>query len=230
MNDDMLELARKHQDEISQRIGWSNVEFHKGRIQDLALDLEAFSAYLAGHPVAAANAWIEAQRQSAEMRRRQPMIADDSIDVVLSNCVLNLVDPDERRQLFSEMFRVLRRGGRAVISDIVCDEAVPERLRSDPKLWSGCISGAFVEHELLQQFEQAGFYGVEIVARQAEPWAVIEGIEFRSLSVRAFKGKEGPCDDYHQAVIYRGPFKSVTDDDGHVLRRGVRSAVCGKNL
>ena len=48
------------------------------------------------------------------------------------------------------------------------------------------------------------------------------------MTVRAFKGKEGACRDQKQAVIYRGPWKSVTDDDGHVLRRGVRTAVCGK--
>ncbi|MBI2478551.1 MAG: methyltransferase, partial [Planctomycetia bacterium] len=123
-----------------------------------------------------------------------------------------------------------RRGGRAVISDIVCDETVPEHLKNNPELWSGCISGAFVEHEFLQEFERAGFYGIEIVTRQEEPWAAIEGIEFRSITVRAFKGKDGPCRDHHQAVIYRGPWQSVTDDDGHVLRRGVRTAVCERTF
>ena len=66
------------------------------------------------------------------------------IDVVVSNCVLNLVREEDRRQLFQEIFRVLRRGGRAVISDIVCDEAVPPHLKRNPELWTGCMSGAFV--------------------------------------------------------------------------------------
>ena len=48
--------------------------------------------------------------------------------------------------------------------------------------------------------------------------------------MRAYKGKEGPCIDHHQAVVYKGPFKSVTDDDGHVIRRGVRTAVCAKTF
>ena len=126
----------------------------------------------------------------------------------------------DRQQLFSEMMRVLRRGGRAIISDIVSDEPVPDRLKRDATLWSGCISGAFVEDELLAAFSQAGFYGMEMVARQEEPWTVLEGSEFRSVTIRAFKGKEGPCSDHHQAVIYRGPWKSVQDDDGHTLRRG----------
>jgi hypothetical protein len=115
-----------------------------------------------------------------------------------------------------------------VISDIVSDEPVPEAMQNDPKLWSGCISGAFVEHEFLRTFEAAGFYGIRIVARQEEPWAVIDNIEFRSITVEAFKGKEGPCRDQNQAVLYNGPWRSVTDDDGHVLERGVCSAVCGK--
>jgi hypothetical protein len=57
---------------------------------------------------------------------------------------------------------------------------------------------------------------------------VIDGIEFRSLTVRAFKGKEGPCLERNQAVVYRGPWRSVVDDDGHRLVRGQRIAVCDK--
>ena len=74
----------------------------------------------------------------------------------------------------------------------------------------------------------AGFYGVEILERQSEPWQVIEGIEFRSLTVRAYKGKEGPCLEQNQALVYKGPWKSVTDDDGHTFHRGSRVAVCDK--
>ena len=91
-------------------------------------------------------------------------------------------------------------------------------------------AGAFVEHDFLKAFEDAEFYGVEIITRQQEPWAVVEGIEFRSMTVRAYKGKEGPCNDHHQAVVYRGPWQAVTDDEGHVLRRGERMAVCEKTF
>ena len=55
-------------------------------------------------------------------------------------------------------------------------------------------------------------------------------INFFSLTVRAFKGKEGPCLDQKHAVIYNGPFKEIFDDDGHVYRRGVRTAVCEKTF
>ena len=117
-----------------------------------------------------------------------------------------------------------------MISDIVCDEAPTDKILNDPELWSGCIAGAFRENEFLEMFEQAGFYGIEILARQTEPWQVIDGVEFRSLTVQAFKGKEGECLERNQAVIYRGPWKSVQDDDGHTLYRGERMAVCDKTF
>ena len=103
-----------------------------------------------------------------------------------------------------------------VVSDIVCDEDVPQRLQADPELWSGCVSGAFREDLFLEALEQAGFYGIEILRRGSEPWQVIEGIEFRSVTIQAFKGKEGPCIERLQAVIYKGPWRSVTDDDGWI--------------
>ena len=158
------------------------------------------------------------------------MVADETIDVVVSNCVLNLVDSTQKAQMFAELFRVLRKGGRAVISDIVSDEEVPEGLQRDPELWSGCISGAMTEAGFLDAFESAGFHGLRILARQSEPWRTVEGIEFRSLTVEAFKGKQGPCFEQLQAVIYRGPFKEVLDDDGHRMERGRRYAVCAKTF
>ena len=142
--------------------------------------------------------------------------------------MLNLVKPQDKAQLFAEMFRVLKRGGRCVISDIVSDEDIPAHLRDDAKLWGGCISGAYREDAFIKAVEDAGFHGMEIVARQAEPWQTIEGIEFRSITVRAYKGKQGPCLDRNQGVIYKGPWKAVVDDDGHTLYRGERMAVCDK--
>jgi len=230
MNDDMLALARKHRSEVGRRIGWQNVEFFKGRIQDLALDMDKFESYLERHPVRNAADWMRAQEFADELRQREPMIAPHSVDVIVSNCVLNLVRREDRPKMFREMHRVLKRGGRAVISDIVCDEPVPERLQNDPTLWSGCISGAFVERDFFRTFADAGFYGMEYLVYEEEPWGTVEGIEFRSVTIAAYKGKEGPCYDHKQAVIYKGPWKAVIDDDGHTLRRGERMAVCEKTF
>ncbi len=217
-------------EEVAARLGYANVEFRYGLIQDLQLDLEALGQELDQHPILNPTDWLAYRSREERLRREQPLIADDSVDAVVSNCVLNLVRPQDRQLLFAEVFRVLRRGGRAAISDIVADEDVPQHLQQDATLWSGCLSGAFREDRFLEAFEQAGFHGIEIARRQHDPWQTVEGIEFRSLTVVAHKGKQGPCLERNQALIYRGPFKKVEDDDGHTYSRGVRMAVCDKTF
>jgi len=228
MTDDMLEVARRNAPVVAERIGHANVEFRKGRIQDLALDLEVLDVELKKRPITDAASFLAADELAEELRVTRPLVASDSIDVVVSNCVLNLVEPGAKPQLFREIFRVLKNGGRAVISDIVADEDVPEHLQRDSELWSGCISGALTEEGFLRAFADAGFYGIEVLKFDIQPWRTVEGIEFRSVTVQAFKGKQGPCFERNQAVIYRGPFKEVLDDDGHRMERGVRYAVCDK--
>ncbi len=227
-NVEMLALARKYQQQVADRIGFGNVDFRYGLIQDLQLDLDLLGRELGQHPVHDPASWLVLRNLEERLRREQPMIADNSVDCVVSNCVLNLVRQQDRSQLFAEIFRVLKRGGKAAISDIVADEEVPAELRQNPELWSGCISGAFREDHFLAAFEDAGFYGIEIVKRQRDPWRVVDGIEFRSVTVVAHKGKQGPCLERNQAVVYRGPFKKVDDDDGHSFFRGERMAVCDK--
>jgi len=228
MTDEMLEVARRNAPIVARRIGYANVHFRKGRIQDLALDLELLDRQLQTNPITHAASFLAADQLAEELRCKHPLIASESIDVVVSNCVLNLVEAKSKRQLFTEIFRVLKKGGRAVISDIVSDEEVPEEMQSDPELWSGCISGALTEEEFVRAFEDAGFYGIRILKRDVNPWRTVQGIEFRSVTVEAFKGKQGECFECNQAVIYRGPFKEVLDDDNHRMERGKRYAVCDK--
>jgi ubiquinone/menaquinone biosynthesis C-methylase UbiE len=189
MTDEMLEIARRNAPIVAERLGYANVEFRKGRIQDLALDLELLDRELRTHPITNAASFLAADALANELRVRQPLVQNDSIDVVVSNCVLNLVQPRAKRQLFEEIFRVLRPSGRAVISDIVSNAEVPEAMQNDPELWSGCISGAFTEEGFLKAFGDAGFSEVEVLNRGEEPWRVVGGIEFRSVTVQAFKGK-----------------------------------------
>ncbi|MEP6865926.1 MAG: methyltransferase domain-containing protein, partial [Deltaproteobacteria bacterium] len=230
MNADMLALARGAAPEVARRIGYANTEFRKGKIQDLLLDRDAVDAWLRTHPVGSEHDLVALEAATEELRQNRPLIADSSIDVVVSNCVLNLVTQADKGQMFRELHRVLKRGGRVVISDIVSDEDIPAELQRDPELWSGCISGAFREDAFLEAFEAAGFYGVTVLERGEQPWRTVNGIEFRSVTVAAYKGKEGACLDQKHAVIYRGPWRQVQDDDGHVLRRGVRTAVCEKTF
>jgi arsenite methyltransferase len=228
VNDEMLALGRRAAPVVAEHLGFANVEFRRGRIQDLALDLDRLDAWLAQHPVTCAADLTALEAEQARLRREAPLVADASVDLVVSNCVLNLVRDADKRRLLHEIFRVLRVGGRIAISDIVSDEPVPQRLKDDPQLWSGCTSGAFLERDLLRELEEAGFHGIAIVKWEQEPFAVVEGIEFRSVTVTAHKGKQGPCYEANQAVIYAGPWKRVEDDDGHTLARGERTAVCAK--
>ena len=229
-NNDMLSLARRNQPEFAANVGFDNVEFRCGMIQDLQLDLEELAKISSKIDTSSVEGLIEMRQAEQRLRMELTLIPDQSVDCVISNCVLNLVRTEDRDSLFRELYRVLKVGGRAAISDIVCDEEPTAEMKSDPTLWSGCLSGAWREDKFLQQFEQAGFYGIEIANWSADPWQVIEGIEFRSMTVLAMKGDNGPCLERHQAVIYRGPFDSVKDDDGHSYHRGKRMAVCDRTF
>lgn len=230
MNDDMLSLARKYKKEVGDKLGYHNVEFKKAKIQNLKLDLEKVDEYLKNNPITSTADLIKFNSFVETHEKYKPLIPDNSIDVVVSNCVLNLVKPEDKEKLFQEIYRVLKNGGRAVISDIISDEDVPEYMQNDPELWSGCISGALREDIFLKAFEDAGFHGIEILKWDEKPWRIVDGIEFRSVTVVAYKGKKVACIDLGQAVIYRGPYKKVEDDDGHVFERGKRIAVCDKTF
>ncbi len=119
MTDEMLTLARRHQEEA----GATNVEFRKGVIEDIPLD-------------------------------------DGSIDVVISNCVVNL--SDNKPSVLSEMFRVLRRGGRIGIADVVADDDLSEADRLERGSWVGCIAGALTFSEYRTGLETAGFTNITI--------------------------------------------------------------------
>lgn len=226
MNDDMLALARKHQTSMASKLGGNRVSFHKAYIQDLALDLDAIDSYLQATPVKTANDYTALQDWQEKQRRERPLIADNSIDLVVSNCVLNLVGDQQKQQLVQEIHRVLKPGGRVAISDIVSDEVIPHHLKDDAQLWSGCLSGAFQEQEFIRAFVDAGFLGATYDKWDAKPWRTVEGIEFRSVTLTALKDVGEACLDYGHAVLYRGPFKSVFDDEGHEFPRGERMAVC----
>lgn len=124
----------------------------------------------------------------AHIQDLSAIIESSSVDVVLSNCVLNLVETAQKAQLFNEMFRVVKDGGRVAISDIVSDREVPQEMRDDADLWSGCIAGAYEENAFVRAFENAGFSDVKIVKRDETPWQTVGGVAFRSVTIEAYKG------------------------------------------
>ncbi len=225
MNQDMLNLAQKYKQEMADKIGGDRVNFHYGHIQDLALDLNAADIYLKEHPVQNKDDLEKFDAWQIKQKHNQPLIADNSIDLIVSNCVLNLVDDTQKLQLITEIFRVLKPGGRVAISDIISDEFVPDEMKADPELWSGCISGVFQEKEFLQKFIDAGFYSVAYDKWDNTPWKIINNIEFRSVTLTAVKPEQSTALDAGHTVMYKGAFASVTDDKGYVFDRGDRIAV-----
>jgi arsenite methyltransferase len=221
INEDMLALARSARATVAAALGYGNVEFVKGRIEDLALDLEFLDRHLARHPVASNTALDDLAELADRMRRDSPLIPDASVDVVISNCVLNLVATQRKRTMFTELARVLRPGGRAVISDIVADLDVPQAMRADPQLWSGCYSGAMREEEFLDAFLQAGLTGLRVLKREDRPWETVGEVTFRSVTVEAHKPAAPPPVDGTIAATYLGPFALARIDTGLDLPRGL---------
>ncbi len=150
-------------------------------------------------------------------------VADASVDVVTSNCVVNL-SPDKPR-VFAEAWRVLKDHGRLVLADIVSEREVPPHQRRDPRLWGECISGALTEEELSASLERAGFYGLQVLKKTF--WKEVEGCRFFSVTVRGWKfRKTAGCVFIGQSAIYQGPYKGVSDEEGHWFPRDVAVEVC----
>jgi arsenite methyltransferase len=94
-------------------------------------------------------------------------VADNTVDIVISNCVINL--SPEKKRVFEEAFRVLKPGGRLMVSDIVLLKKLPEIIRKNVQAYVGCLSGAEMKHRYLQLIEQAGFEQVKIVEENCFP-------------------------------------------------------------
>ena len=115
-------------------------------------------------------------------------LPDSSIDVIISNCVINLSSDKDR--VLAEAFRVLKPGGRFAVSDVVVRGEVPADIRRDAEAWIGCIAGALEEEEYRSKLTRAGFGSVEL-----ERWRVydIADGQFASAFVRATKPSPRPC-------------------------------------
>ncbi len=163
-------------------------------------------------------------------------IADGSVDVVISNCVINL-SPDKGR-VFSEIFRVLKPGGELLFSDVFAGRRVPKHLAADPLVLGECLGGALYIEDFRRLLRGVGCLDYRVVSsRRIELGSPdIEAragmIDFYSKTIRAFKlDLEDLCEDYGQVAYYQGTLPESPHqfllDDHHVFKTGQPMLVCG---
>lgn len=164
-------------------------------------------------------------------------LAAEQFDVLVSNCVINLV-PDKTRVL-REAWRVLKAGGELYFSDVYADRRVPAELAADPELYGECLAGALYWGDFLRLAKAAGFADPRLVEdrpiqlNNPQIAARIGHIRFFSATYRLFKleALESACEDYGQAVIYKGGIPHHSQmfvlDKHHRIERGKVFPVCG---
>jgi SAM-dependent methyltransferase len=164
-------------------------------------------------------------------------IADNSVDVVISNCVINL-SPDKQR-VFSEIIRVLKPGGELYFSDVFAGRRIPENVKNDPVLYGECLAGALYIEDFRRLLQGLGCPDYRVMKKRRivldNPAIEIKTgmIDFYSMTIRAFKLAclEDICEDYGQIAIYLGTIAerphSFVLDDHHELETGKPMLVCG---
>ena len=205
MTDEQLAVANKYIDYHSEAFGYkaSNVKFYKGNIEQLdELKLEA-----------------------------------GSFDLIISNCVINLAT--DKQKVLTDAYNLLKPGGEMYFSDVYCDRRIPAHLQEDQVLWGECLSGALYWNDFLNTAQKAGFTDPRSV--ENKPITVdnkalqekLGDIKFFSVTYRLWKidGLEKDCEDYGQAVTYKGTIKHTPHafdlDDHHNFPKGKIMTVCG---
>jgi len=164
-------------------------------------------------------------------------IKDNSVDVVISNCVINLSPAKE--QVFREIYRVLKPGGELFFSDIFSDRRIPESLRTDPMLHGECLSGVLYTEDFRRMMAKTGwndfrYTSIRSLSLDSEEIESRLGFAaFSSRTVRAFKldDLEDTCEDYGQVAYYDGSIPGYPHffdlDDHHRFFTGKPLLVCG---
>ena len=205
MTAEQLAVANRHRDYHAEAFGFAgpNVEFIEG-------DIECLEA---------------------------TGLADDSFDIIVSNCVINLAG--DKRAVLDQAWRLLKPGGEMYFADVYADRRVPAELQADPVLYGECLSGALYWNDFLTLARDAGFGDPRLVTDRpisvddARLAARVGNIRFFSATYRLFKlaGLEASCEDYGQAVRYRGGIAHAPDvfwlDKHHAFERGKLVPVCG---
>ena len=208
MTDEQLDVARAHEAWHAEQFGYDspNTRFVKGELEKLGeLDLEP-----------------------------------NSFDLIISNCVINLCT--DKPEVFRQAHRLLKPGGELYFSDVYADRRIPQELIDDPILYGECLSGALYWNDYEAIAMAAGFADPRVVNHRRlaiiDPKlkAKVEPIRFASVTARLMKldGLETACEDYGQAVIYKGGVEGMERvfilDAEHEIEAGRVFPVCGNTL
>lgn len=164
-------------------------------------------------------------------------VADNSIDVVAQNCLFNIFEPADLTRALAEVVRVLKPGGRLLMSDPIATQPIPEHLQQDERLRAMCLSGALTYEAYTQLLIQAGFGQIEVRARRPyrlldrQTYNLDDHLLLESLDTVSFKlplPEDGACVFTGKTAVYAGAEDHFDDQAGHILPRGIPTAVCDK--
>lgn len=164
-------------------------------------------------------------------------LPDASVDVVAQNCLFNIFAPADLMRALGEAYRVLKPGGRLIMSDPIATRPIPTHLQQDDRLRALCLSGALTYDEYTQHLISAGFGQIEVRTRR--PYRVLDVTQYNldehllleSLDTVSFKvpiAPDGACIFTGKTAVYVGPDSAFDDGAGHYLAKGVPTAVCDK--
>jgi SAM-dependent methyltransferase len=186
----------------------------------------------------ACNPWF--RRDFVDLRKGDALnlpVADASVDIAAQNCLFNIFRDDELKRALAEMYRVLKPRGKLLLSDPVCEAAMPEKLRNDERLRALCLTGALPLADYVRRLTDIGFGTIEVRARR--PYRVLSPrhydtdrlIAVESVEICTIKDPmpaDGPCVFTGRAAIYHGGEDSFDDRRGHVLPQNQPVSVCDK--
>jgi SAM-dependent methyltransferase len=184
------------------------------------------------------NEWF--QRDFIDLKKGNALdleIPDGQIDIVAQNCLFNIFKPSDLQKALEEAFRVLRPGGRLILSDPTCEEKIPDQLKNDDRLRALCLSGALPIMDYTKILTDIGFATIEVRARR--PYRILSPTEYdiekvifiESVEIAAIKDpmpSDGPCIFTGKTAIYHGEKPYFDDEHGHILIKNQPMAICDK--
>jgi SAM-dependent methyltransferase len=164
-------------------------------------------------------------------------VADESVDLVAQNCLFNIFEPEDLNQALKEVYRVLKPGGKLLMSDPIATRPIPQHLQQDERLRAMCLSGALTYDQYIQHLIDIGFGQIEIRTRR--PYRLLDIYNYKldqpllleSLDTVSFKvpiPEDGACVFTGKTAIYHGKSEYFDDKAGHILSQGIPVSICDK--